>query len=87
MNITLNQETKPYEETRNRINILVSTFNKFILSNHQPSESETDEIYKQWRALETKHQIGSPKTKQVTDSPAKRQIQAHNNKVLQAKAK
>jgi hypothetical protein len=37
MNLTLNQETKPYEQTLNRINILVSTFNKFIISNHQPN--------------------------------------------------
>ena len=49
MNITLNQDSRPYEETRNRISILVSTFNKFILANHQPSEQEVQEIAKQWK--------------------------------------
>jgi hypothetical protein len=51
MNITLNQDTRPYEETRNRISVLVSTFNKFILANYQPNEEESQEIYKQWKNL------------------------------------
>lgn len=41
MNVTLAHDTRPYEETRNRISILVSTFNKFILSKHEPNEQET----------------------------------------------
>ncbi len=56
MNITLNQDTKPYEETRNRINVLVGVFSKYIIKNHQPSEHESEEICQQWKAIEAKKQ-------------------------------
>lgn len=73
MNVTLAHDTRPYEETRNRISILVSTFNKFILSKHEPNEQETQEIYKQWKALDNKTGIRSPsmsptKSKKVIES-------------------
>jgi hypothetical protein len=60
MNITLNQDTRPYEETRNRISILVSTFNKFILANHQPGPEESQEILDQWKTFENKQAPKSP---------------------------
>ena len=36
MNLTLQDESKPYEETRNKVHSLLRSFNKFVVNSHQP---------------------------------------------------
>ena len=54
MNLTLNNESRAYEETKNRINSLFHSFNKFIVNNHQPDAQETQQIIHSWKSLEQK---------------------------------
>ena len=60
MNVTLNNESRPYEDTRNRINSLLHSFNKFIINNHQPDPQETQQIMNSWKMFELKTAVKSP---------------------------
>ena len=75
MNLTLNHESKPYEETKTKINSLLSSFNKFIINNYQPNQKETNEIMNQWKALEQKlvNKNLSPEKKKMS-SPSNKNI-------------
>ena len=71
MNVTLNNESKPYEDTKNRINSLLHSFNKFIVNNHQPDAQETQQIINSWKMFEQKITHRSPE-KNVSLSPSQK---------------